>query len=105
MLSKETINEIKKRLLSRFDIEKIILFGSYARGDATKLSDVDLLLIANVNYDRFKMMTDIFRTLGRLGYAFDVIILTSDEFRRLKNIPGTIAKYAFKEGKVLYERK
>jgi predicted nucleotidyltransferase len=104
MLSKELVAEIKKRLLTKFDIEKIILFGSQARGSANKYSDVDLLLIAKVEYDRFNMMTDILRALGRMNYAFEVMILTSEEFERHKNIPGTVARYAFKEGKVLYEK-
>lgn len=104
MISKELKAEIKKRLLAKFDLEKIILFGSQARGEANIKSDIDLLLIGKVNYDRYKMMTDALRSLGKMRYAFDVIILTSDEFEENKFIPGTIARYAFKEGKVIYER-
>src|SRR4030067_2772244 len=104
MLSKELILEIKKRLLSKFDIEKIIFFGSQARGSANKKSDVDLLLIGKVNYNRFKMMTDALRALGRMDYAFDVMILTSNEFEKHKDLPETVARYAFKEGKILYEK-
>ena len=48
------------------------------------------------------MMTDILRALGRMNYAFEVMILTSEEFERHKDIPGTVARYAFKEGKILY---
>ncbi len=104
MLSNQLKAEIKKRLLSKFDIEKIILFGSQARGTANDKSDVDLLLIGEVKYDRYQMMTDILRSLGKMKYAFDVIILTSDEFEEHKDIPGTVARYAFKEGKIIYER-
>jgi uncharacterized protein len=104
MLSQKIISEIKKRLIEKFDIEKIILFGSRARGTANKKSDVDLLLIGKVNYDRFEMMTDVFRALGRMNYAFDVIILTIEEFEKHREIPGTVARYAYKEGKILYEK-
>ena len=96
--------EIKKRLTSKFDLEKIILFGSQAKGTENKTSDIDLLLIGKVKYNRYKMMTDVLRSLGRMEFAFDVIILTSDEFEKHKNIPGTVARYAFKDGKILYER-
>jgi HEPN domain-containing protein len=65
---------------------------------------VDLLLIGRVNYDRFQMMTDALRTLEKMNYAFDVMFLTSNEFEKHKNIPGTVARYAFKEGKILYEK-
>jgi len=104
MLSGKLISEIKKRLLSKFDIERIILFGSQTRDSANNKSDVDLLLIGKANYDRFQMMTDVLRTLGKMDYAFDVMILTSEEFEKHRNIPGTVARYASKEGKVLYEK-
>lgn len=104
MISKKLKEEIKKRLLAKFDLEKIILFGSQASGEANQKSDVDLLLIGKVNYNRYKMMTDALRSLGKMNYAFDVIFLTSDEFEKNKNIPGTVARYAYKEGKILYER-
>lgn len=104
MLSNHIKSEIKKRLTSKFDIEKIILFGSQARGTANNKSDVDLLLIGDVKYDRYKMMTDVLRSLGKMEYAFDVVILSSDEFEEHKYMPGTVARYAFKEGKIIYER-
>jgi predicted nucleotidyltransferase len=104
MLSNQLKSEIKKRLTSKFDLEKIILFGSQARGTANNKSDVDLLLIGEVKYDRYQMMTDILRSLGKMNYAFDVIILTADEFEEHKYIPGTVARYAYKEGKIIYER-
>jgi predicted nucleotidyltransferase len=81
MLSKQLISEIKKRLLSKFDIEKIILFGSQARGSANWKSDVDLLLVGKVDYDRYEMMTDAYRALGRMNYAFDVVNLTSEDLK------------------------
>jgi len=104
MLSKELKDEIIKRLVAKFDLDRIILFGSQARGTANDKSDVDLLLVGKVNYDRFKMMTDAFRLLGKLKYAFDIIILTPDEFENNKVIPGTTARYAFKDGTILYEK-
>ena len=104
MLSGKLKEEIKKRLTSKFDLEKIILFGSQAKGTENKTSDIDLLLIGKVKYNRYKMMTDVLRSLGRMEFAFDVIILKSDEFEKHKNIPGTVARYAFKDGKILYER-
>lgn len=104
MLSRKLISEITNRLTSKFDVEKIILFGSHARGTANPKSDIDLLIIGEVKYNRYKLITDVLRALGKMHYAFDVIILTSDEFERNKNFPGTPARYAFKEGITLYEK-
>lgn len=42
--------------------------------------------------------------LIQLNYAFDVIVLTKEEFERDKKYPGTIARYASREGVILYAR-
>jgi predicted nucleotidyltransferase len=104
MLSEIVKNQIKERLLEKFNPEKIILFGSQARGTADNRSDVDILVISSLTGDRFDMMNKMSSLLIKLNYAFDVIILTKEEFERDKKYPGTVARYATKEGIVLYER-
>ena len=104
MLSEQEKEEIKQRLLSKFNLQKIILFGSQARGTSDNKSDVDLLIISELNEDRFNLMDRMRVCLMQLNYAFDVIILTENEFERDKKYPGTVARYATKEGIVLYER-
>ena len=103
MLSNETINEIVSRLVSKFMLDKIILFGSHARGDADDRSDVDILTISEYEKDRLDVMREMTNSLNDLNYAFDVIVLKSDEYEVDRQIPGTIARYADKEGKVLYD--
>lgn len=103
MLSQEIKTKIKESLTSKFSLEKIILFGSQARGTAHSKSDVDLLVISKANLDRFSVMSQMTKELLTLNYAFDVILLSESEFERDKNIPGTVARYAAKEGVVLYE--
>jgi predicted nucleotidyltransferase len=102
MLSQEDKTKIKERLLSKFSLEKIILFGSQARGTANSKSDVDLLIISKTDKDRFSLMSQMTKELLTLDYAFDVIVLSENEFERDRNIPGTVARYAVKEGIVLY---
>lgn len=104
MLSEQVKNQIKERLLSKFNPDKIILFGSQARGTADGKSDIDILIITRITEDRFIMMNKISSWMLALNYAFDVIILTEEEFERDKKYPGTIARYATKEGIILYER-
>jgi len=103
MLSNETKSEIKKRLLEKFELKKIIIFGSQARGTADDKSDVDLLVVASDFKDRYKIMRELRRSLLEMDYAFDIIAVTPEEFNRDKNIPGTIARYASKEGIIIYE--
>jgi len=104
MLSELVKNQIKERLLEKFNPDKIILFGSQARGTADEKSDVDILVISSVTEDRFDMMNKMSSLLLAINYAFDVIILTKEEFERDKKYPGTVARYATKEGIILYER-
>lgn len=104
MLSEIVKNQIKERLLANFNPDKIILFGSQARGTADERSDIDILVISPLSEDRFLMMDKMSSLLIKLNYAFDVIILTKEEFEKDKKYPGTIARYASKEGIILYER-
>lgn len=105
MINKKVIKEAAQRLVEGFHPQRIILFGSYARGTADKHSDVDLLVICPFKKDRKKLMVEMDMTLWGLGMARDIIILTLEEFEAEKEIPGTIARYAWKEGKSLYEQK
>ena len=104
MLSQSTMHEAVNRLVSRFGPERIILFGSQARGTADEHSDVDLLVICRIDGSRRKLMVEMDRALSGLGFARDVIVITPEEFDRDKAISGTIARPASQEGKVLYAR-
>ena len=104
MISKEIINEVTRRLAEGFNPQRIILFGSYARGTADEKSDVDFLVICPLRKKRRALILEMNRSLWGLGLARDIVILTQKEFENEKEIPGTIARYAFKEGKLLYDR-
>ena len=107
MIRNEIIQEAVMRLVEKFDPERIILFGSHARGTADEHSDVDFLVIIDRAglRNRPRMMASMDQALGGLGMAKDIVILTAEEFEEEKMIPGTIARYAAKEGRLLYERK
>lgn len=103
MISHEILDEVVHRIVENFHPEKIILFGSQARSTADSRSDVDILFISAIKEKRRKLMVDMRSVLNELGYAFDLIILTREEFERDRKIPGTVGRYASKEGKVIYE--
>lgn len=102
MISSDLIDGIKKRLVDAFAPEKIILFGSQARGTADARSDVDILVICRFEGNRRRLMLEMDRALDDLDYAFDILILTPEEFQRNRHIPGTIGRYAQQEGRILY---
>lgn len=100
----ETLDEIVSRIVERFDPDKIILFGSRARGDNATRSDVDLLVVMAVPHTRRRLATEIDLSLLGIDLPADVIVVTPEEVQRNQDRIGTIIRPAILEGKVLYER-
>ncbi len=102
--AQEIIAEMVRRIVEEFDPQKIILFGSYARGVAGPDSDVDLLVVMPVQGSRRQKRVAIRTALSGMGLAKDVIVVTPEEAERYRDLAGTIVRPALREGKVLYER-
>jgi predicted nucleotidyltransferase len=98
--------EIVDRLVRRFDPLRIILFGSWARGDTHRWSDVDLLMVLPEApfEDKIELMVDALNTVSDLPVAKDIIVTDPDEIARRGQIIGTVLRPALREGKVVYER-
>lgn len=104
MVADNILNEITRRLVAGFEPQRIILFGSQARQNAGPMSDIDLLVICQVDNGRRALTTAMDRSLKGLGVARDIVVLTPEEFERDKEVPGTVARPAFLEGRVIYDR-
>jgi predicted nucleotidyltransferase len=102
--SQEKIQEMVRRIVDRFHPDKVILFGSYARGTAGPDSDVDLLVVKRVVGSRRKERLEIRAALRGIGLPKDIILATPEEVERHRDLIGTIICPALREGKVLYER-
>ena len=100
----QTIDEMVSRIVERFQPDKVILFGSYARGEASGDSDVDLLVVMPVSGSKRAKQVEVRLALHDIRLPKDIIVVTPDEFRRRQNVVGTIVRPAVKEGKVLYAR-
>ena len=100
----EKIDKMVRRIVKKFKPEKIILFGSYARGTPTTDSDVDLLIIMPVSGSKREKRIEIGVALHDIRIPKDIIVATPDEVERRKNLVGTIIRPALEEGKVLYAR-
>ena len=98
----DTIREAVIRLTADPLPQRIILFGSQARGDADAGSDIDLLVIESEVPDRGAEMVRLRRLLRRLPAAFDVLVYTQGELDRWGKEPGSALYWALKEGKVLH---
>ena len=98
------IAEMVSRIAKTCDPERIVLFGSHARGTAGPDSDVDLLVITRLNGDRRGVRLAIRRALSGIGLPKDVVVVTPEEVERYQGYAGTIIRMALRDGKVLYQR-
>jgi len=81
MCSKATLNQITDRVVREIKdnfgdkLDKVILYGSYARGDNADESDIDIMALVNVPSDdanRFDMQ--LTRFTNRLGMEYDLVV-------------------------------
>ena len=102
MLDKKTLDDIIRRIVEVAQPEKIILFGSAARGGMGPHSDVDLLIIKE-GADALKLTGEIYMNLDGVGVAVDAIVVTPGDVERYRDSHPVIIKPALREGRVVYE--
>jgi len=90
-------------LVRTFQPEVAYVFGSQARGDATKDSDVDLMLVVTSSDEPgYRRAQAAYRAIGRHSVPTDILIWTREEFDRRRPNPATLPGTIVREGKVLY---
>ena len=96
------LDEIIRRVVEVAQPEKIILFGSAARGNMTPHSDIDLLVVKE-GADALDLMRRIYGNLHGVGAAVDAIVVSPQDLERYKNSHALIIKPALRDGRVVYE--
>ena len=104
MVSLDNINKLCLKIANVYDTEKIILFGSYAKGTATEDSDIDLLVVADIDLPPAKRYGAVRKLADDIPAAFDLIVRTRSEYNRWKSVLNNIVYFADKYGKVIYDR-
>jgi len=97
------IQKLVQIIVRRFKPEKIILFGSYAKGKSKKESDIDLFIIVDSNRPIWQISTEISLALDHT-FPLDIIIKTKDEVNKRLSLGDFFIEDVVKNGKVLYER-
>ena len=91
-------------IVSIAEPDQIILFGSYARGDNTGKSDIDLLILKKGLEKGREISGAIHKAFfdHKIGVAVDLLTLDYNRYSELNNEIGYIYKTIKKEGKVIY---
>lgn len=107
MIKREQIEEIIKRIVSSYRSEKIILFGSYAHGNPTENSDLDLLVVVkSSNLPRYKRAREIRKHLwGVTDIPKDILVYTEEEIEEWQDVKEAFITRVVSEGRILYENK
>lgn len=104
MMTMAQIEELVQRIGREFHPERVILFGSYARGTVTKDSDVDLLVVAKTDLAPRQRYCAVRRLIADVPASFDIIVKTPEEYNRWRSVVNHIVYFADKYGRILYER-
>src|SRR4051794_36590831 len=103
LLNQAALDEIIRRIVDVAAPDRIILFGSAARGEMGPHSDLDLLVIKSGNLDKLRLAQEIHRNMWGVDYAVDIIVATPEDIARYGNSIGLVYKPALREGRVIYD--
>lgn len=99
----ETIRRLTELLVDAAKPNRIIMFGSQARGDASEDSDFDVMVVEDDVPDRVGEMVRLNRLLRSLNLQVDLLVVSAEKFNYWCDTPGNVYFEAATEGEVLYE--
>jgi len=105
VIAEHDIREAARRIGVAADAHRVILFGSYARGQAGENSDVDLLVVAESDLPRFKRSRELYKLFRPYPFAMDLLVYTPQEVERGKRSPLSFVSAVLRNGKTLYVRR
>jgi predicted nucleotidyltransferase len=97
------IQEIVRQIVEKFHPQKIILFGSYARGNPRPESDVDLLVVMETPFKETQQALLIDQSLERDLFGLDVLVRTPRNLAERLAQGDSFLKEITTQGQVLYE--
>lgn len=103
MSADRLLNEVITRIRRVLHPERIVLFGSRARGEARPGSDYDLLVIQESDQPRYRRSGPVYTAVADLPAEVEVLVYTPAEVREWDSVPQAFVTTALREGKVVYE--
>lgn len=101
----KTLDEIRERLVSEYDPDRIILFGSRARGAHSEESDIDLLILKETSARPIDRRIEVETVLQDREMPLDITVYTPGEMNYLYSIGSPFIEEVIETGRVLYMRK
>ncbi|MBF0136812.1 MAG: nucleotidyltransferase domain-containing protein [Magnetococcus sp. DMHC-1] len=102
------LDAMVRAIVAAVQPERIVLFGSLARGDERADSDVDLLVIEGEPFgpsrSRFHEIARLERAMGTIPLATDILVYSTEEVKRLQTSPNHVVARALREGITLHAR-
>lgn len=90
--------------IKRYEPEKIILFGSYIRGEADEYSDLDFVVIKKTDKRFLERLIEVAKFIDNELGQVDVFVYTPEEFQRMIEWENPFIEQVLKEGRVVYEK-
>lgn len=101
-LSAKLLDDIERRLVAALNPEQIFLFGSYAYGEPTEHSDIDLLVIVPPSDEPSRHRTRLaYGGMSGLGMPTDILVMTRAEVNRKATVPSSLVTLVLRKGKVI----
>ncbi|MEO7273450.1 MAG: nucleotidyltransferase domain-containing protein [Vicinamibacterales bacterium] len=97
-----TLEAALERIVTAAQPDRVILFGSAARGTADSYSDLDFLVIKRNLSSRRQLAQTIYRALVGIRASVDVVVVTPEDVEALQDGVGTIIGPAMREGREVY---
>jgi len=91
--------------IKRYNPEKIIIFGSYVRGEMDEYSDLDFVVIKKTKKRFIRRLIEVAKLIDNNLGKVDVFVYTPAEFKRTIESENPFIEQVLKEGRVLYEKK
>ncbi len=104
MIKKNEVENIVETIRKNYPLDKILLFGSYARNEQNVNSDLDLLIISDYekNLPRYRRGLKLRILLTKFQISKDILIYTNDEIKEWKDIPNSFINTVISDGSILY---
>jgi uncharacterized protein len=103
LVNEKVIDSVTRSIVEHFHPERIILFGSQARGDARRDSDLDLCVIMETSERPVKRSIKIASIFKGRYWPMDIVVYTPQEFDEWRQVKGFLIHTIDTEGKVLYD--